>query len=113
MEARVRGMGESESDIDARTRRLIRAVDGDLRRHLGLGRLGVELVGDLYVRVRDVLARERSVAPGTDGDENQLVDDLALAIFMSVVADEAHEAGGPDLLVGLRRSLSRALRDER
>lgn len=96
-------------EINSRARHLIRAAEGDLRRYLGLERLGVELVGELYIRVRNVLVRNLQDEAGDSLSTVQLIDDLALAIFLAVVQNEARDSEAPNLLVGLRRSLTRAL----
>lgn len=106
-------MARAESGIDSRARWLLHATEGDLKKHLGTSRLEVDLVGELYVRIREVLARGAPAAPGQQLDRAQLVDDLALAVYLAVVANDPRHSAGPDLLVELRRSLGAAIREDR
>jgi hypothetical protein len=97
-------------EIDRLARRLIRAAEPGIREHLGLTRLDVDLVGDLYVRIRNILIRNRTEQASPMDDLSGLVDEIALTIFMTSVADDAGAKAEPELLVELRRSLETVLK---
>lgn len=105
-------MARADSSVDVKARLLLHATEGDLRKHLGSPRLDVDLVGDLYVRIRDVLARAEPAGPERHHHAEQLVDDLALAVYLAVVAKDSRHAAGPGLLVELRRSLEKAITED-
>lgn len=102
-------MDRTSRDLDRRVRTLIRSVEPDLRRHLGVEQLDRELVSDLYLRLRAVLATV--VSDGGEAAVSWLVECLALTIYLVIVARSESVEAPPDLLVSLRRTLGQ-LSDE-
>ncbi len=96
-------MERAEQDLDCKVRRLIRAVEPDLRHHLAIERLDRELVSDLYWRLRTVLESARRPS-----SEALTPERLALVVFMVLVARPNGAEISPALLVSLRRTLARA-----
>lgn len=66
------------TDLDLVARRLIVAVQDDVVRWCDVPRLEPELVGALYVRLRDILR--------TSPADDDLLDELALAVYLTVSA---------------------------
>lgn len=100
-------MDRTSGNLDRRVRTLIQSVEPDLRRHLKVERLDRELVSDLYLRLRAVLA---TVCP--EGDEaavSWLVECLALTTYLVIVARSEGVEAPPGLLVSLRRSIGQLL----
>lgn len=89
---------------------LIRAAEADLRDHLGVDQLSLDLVGDLYLDLQRVLSREGNLRKIHPDDVSRIVDELALTIFLSVAVEDSEDQPTPDLLVALRRSLVVALK---
>lgn len=95
-------MSHSPKGIDLLARRLIRAAEEDLRSWLVVGQLDHELLGALYLRLLEVL--ERSDAPNDD-----TVEELALAIYLTASAWQSKSNASVDLLVSLRCEISKTL----
>ena len=99
--------GELRS-VDRCTRRLILAVEPDLRAHLGPVLLDSGLVADLYIRLRDLLtAHGREVLAA--GSRRDLAEELALTLYLVVLTCQPGGEVEPDLLISLRESLLAAL----
>jgi hypothetical protein len=96
-------MSRSPNGLDLLARRLMRAAEEDLRSWLGVAQLDHELLGALYLRLREVL--ERSAKP----DDDDTVQELALAIYLTASAWQSKSDAPVDLLVSLRREISKTL----
>jgi hypothetical protein len=107
MRSRSPGPGEFRS-VDGRARRLIRAVERDLRAHLGPELLDSGLVADLYLRLRELLAERGQEAVPLES-RRDLAEQMALTLYLAVSMRQSVE---PTLLVSLRESLQGALRGE-
>ena len=100
----LRGIGDREmppesQEIDGWTRKILRAVEPDLRRHLGHDRLDEPLVSDLYLAVRkNLTAAGLSRALSRPG----LTEDLAMTIYMVSVS---RSDVAPALLASVTRTL--------
>lgn len=97
--------------INHQARRLIRATEEELRSHLGPKGLSLDLLGEIYIRIQDVLARSGGAERTSAQDRARLVDELALSIYLVAAADEAGSAAAPKLLPNLRRALTEALKE--
>lgn len=89
--------------LDRLARRLIQAVEKDVRGFLGVPRLEQELVGILYLRLRNLVD-----SCETDG----AVDELALAIFLTVSAWQSPADPPVDLLPSLHQTIGATLAAE-
>jgi hypothetical protein len=107
MPSRLPKPGELRS-ADRRARRLIRAVEPDLRAHLEPVLLDSGLVADLYVRLRELLAAHDEEAAGA-GSRRDLAEELALTLYLVVSTRQPGGEVEPELLVSLRESLMVAL----
>lgn len=88
-------MKSNLQQLDRRVRHLIRAVEPQLREHLGVSKLDRSLVSDLYLRLREALSR---------GETSP--EELALTIYLVAMAAGAGQGPDPELLVALRRRLA-------
>lgn len=95
-------MTRSPKGIDLLARRLMRAAEEDLRSWLAVSQLDHELLGALYLRLLEVL--EHSDAPDDD-----TVEELTLAIYLTASAWQSKSDAPVDLLVALRREISKTL----
>jgi hypothetical protein len=95
-------MRHSHEDPDLLVRRLMRAAEEDLRSWLVVRQLDHELLGVLYLRLLEVL--ERSELPN-----DETVEELALAIYLTASAWQTKSDAPVDLLVSLRSGISRTL----
>jgi hypothetical protein len=102
--------GELRS-VDRRARRLIRAVEPDLRAHLGSVLLDSGLVADLYIRLRELLAAHGQETEAA-GSPRDLAEELALTLYLFVSTRQPGGEVEPDLLVSLRESLLAVLSSE-
>ncbi len=110
MTSRLLRPGELRS-VDRRARRLIRAVEPDLRAHLEPALLDSGFVADLYIRLRELLAAHDEEAAGA-GSRRDLAEELALTLYLVVSTRQPGGDVEPDLLVALRESLLAALGGE-
>lgn len=94
-------MERAAQDLDRRVRDLIQRVEPDLRHHLDTDRLDRDLVSELYLRLRAVLADGRRPLG------RSLTERLALIVFLVIVARSDGGEVPPALLVSLRRTLAR------
>jgi hypothetical protein len=95
-------MRHSPERSDLLARRLMRAAEEDLRSWLVVARLDHELLGALYLRLLEVI--ERSQVPDDD-----TVEELALAIYLTASAWQTKSDAPVDLLVSLRSGISKTL----
>lgn len=102
-------MSTTEPNLDFLSRRLIQAAKGDLGAYLGSAALEQELVGALYSLVRDVLRQWHPPATLGAQEKGKLVDELALAIYLTAAAWQSADAHTLELLPSLRRTLAIAL----
>lgn len=75
-----------------------------LRHRLGVPELDPGLLGDLYVRLREVLASGN----GQECSDPWATPDLALTIYLVLASHPLGSGPRPDLLVSLRRTLTRS-----
>ena len=94
-------MDRAAPDLDRKVRDLIRRVEPDLRDHLSTDHLDRELVSELYLRLRAVLADRRPPL------SQSLSERLAFVVFLVVVARSECGTVPPALLASLRRTLVR------
>lgn len=90
--------------IDEQARRLVAAVSETARTELHIATLGPRALSDLYLRVR-----ERLRQLGASGAREELVDDLALTVYLAWLPED--DPPGPDLLVAVKAAVARALRE--
>lgn len=90
--------------LDEVARRLVRDSEEDLRRFLGVAQLEPALVTSLYLHVRSVIER---------CDEESVVDELVLALYLSASAWQPAEELPVDLLAALHSVITRTLQTER
>ena len=97
-------------NTDLLARRLIRAVEPELRRHFGMDRLDNDFVGELYVRLRELLVQGNG---GVDEVEThrELVDEFAMTTYLVVATRQPGHQAAPELLVSLRRLLRSEIDD--
>lgn len=102
----------SKTDLDLWSRQLLRAAAPDLRRALGVERLDRSLVSEIYLRVLEVLSRLEG-SPGEEATRaEELVEELALAIYLATAANRLENGAKPELLASLQRTLARAVTRE-
>lgn len=104
-------MKRSVQELDRVSRRLVRGVEKTLRDHLGPGEVDRELVGDLYLRIRGVLAGSGKKSDAGSSSANGILDDLAIAVYMATVARKSGDWSPPDLIVSLRETIRAALQE--
>jgi len=94
--------------VDRLARRLMRAIEPELRVHLGEALHDRGLIGELYLRVRDLLAArgQGCLGPGEDRD---LAEEVAWILYLVVSTHAPAGERGPALLVALQDSLLTAL----
>lgn len=91
------------STLDHVARRVVRDSEADLRRFLGVDRLEPELVALIYLHVRGVVERCH---------EDEAVDELALAIYLTAAAWHSNPEPPVDLITELHGVISRVLKTE-
>lgn len=96
-------MTRASKGLDLLARLLIRGAEENLRSWLGVAQLDHELLGALYLRLREVLQRS-----STPIDEDT-VQELALAIYLTASAWQSKSDAPVDLLVSLQREISKTL----
>jgi hypothetical protein len=89
------------TDLDLAARRVIFAVQADVVRWCEMRQLDPELVGALYVRVRDILRRSPT--------DEELIDELALAVYLTVSAWTADTDRIASILPDLRRDIAESM----
>jgi cytochrome c5 len=87
-------------------RRVIRAAEEDLRRWIGPAQLDNDFLAALYLRVRE--AFERSCP----GDNDAIVDDVALVIYLTASAWQPGNAPPLALLSSLHQVIGKTLEEE-
>lgn len=97
-------MDRATYDHDRRAREVLQAVAPLLRHRLGVPELDPDLVGDLYLRLRDALA----YGDARGGAEAATAPDLAWTIYLVLASHPLGSGPRPDLLVSLRRTLARS-----
>lgn len=105
-------MRTASTNLDHQARYLIRVAEPELRKHLGVRRLGLDLVGELYVCIQDVLQLTCERAATGPHNTKQVVDEIALQMYLvAAAATESEAPAGPELLPALQRVLSGAMND--
>jgi len=94
-------MVPGSQEIDRWTRKILQAVEPDLRRHLGPDGLDQRLVSDLYLAVRENLT-----GAGLSGNLSKpgFAEDLAMAIY---VVSVSRSDVSPALLASVNRTMER------
>lgn len=95
--------------VDEFTKRLLRAAAPDLQRSLGVRRLNRELLGEIYLRLREVLGRFEGPLRQEALRQADIVDELALTIYMVASTYDPGRQPSPELLSPLARALDGAL----
>jgi hypothetical protein len=95
-------MRRSSEEPDLLVRRVIRAAEEDLRSWLVVGHLDHEFLGALYLRLLEVMERSRTL-------DDDTVEELALAIYITASAWQTKIDAPVDLLVSLRSGISKTL----
>lgn len=104
---RLRLMPAAMTELDIVARRLIRASEGDLRRWIGVARLDNDLLGTLYLRVRELLEQ------GQEADDDDLAEDVTLTMYLTAAAWKMRDDPQLELLPALRQMLSSILANDR
>jgi len=89
-------------ELDAVARRLIRASEEGLRRWIGVTQLENDLLGSLYLRVREVLDRETW--------DDEMVEDLTLTIYLTASAWHTCDEPPLQFLSRLHETIAETLR---
>lgn len=97
-----RSMNPPPKTLDLLARRIMRAAEEDLRHWLGIAQLDHELLGELYIRVRETLER----CPMTDRAD---VEELALTIYLTASAWQSKSEAPVELLLSLHQVIERTL----
>jgi len=98
------------ASLDDRARRVIVAVQRDLREVLRDGQLEGSLVGQMYLRVRDALQQWETRGDLQSQSDEALIDELALSVYLTAGAWGAVEPDAPlHLIADLQQSIARAL----
>ncbi len=97
-------MRPSANTLDLLARQVIRAGEEDLRRGLGDVQIDRELLGALYLRVREVLER-------SDTDDVATAEELAMAIYFTASAWQPNGDAPVELLMSLHQVVSRTLEE--
>ena|SRR6266498_6128729 len=97
-------MRPSANTLDLLARQVIRAGEEDLRRGLGDVQIDRELLGALYLRVREVLER-------SDTDDVATAEELAMAIYFTASAWQPNGDTPVELLMSLHQVVSRTLEE--
>jgi hypothetical protein len=97
----------NERNAEQQARRVVRNVEPDLCRHLGVSRLDPDFVAELYIRVREELLRSSSGGAVT-GDEDSS-SSLALTIFLVTTSQQEGSVVSPELIPRLETVIARTL----
>lgn len=81
-------------------RKLVRAVQEDLRLWLNVPRLEPELIANLYLRIRDILRRDGAL------------DELALAVYLTATAWQPSAPESASVIPTLRRDLETVINEK-
>ena len=94
-------MQQQGQALDVVARRLIRASEEGLRHWMGVSRLDTDLLGALYLRVREVLDRDK-------WDED-IVEDITLTMFLTASAWQSCDEPSLDVLTTLHEVIGKTL----
>lgn len=90
-------------ELDSCSRRLIEAISGDLRSWFEPAQFEPELIGALYVRLRQILER------WPQGSDEELIEELALTVYLTAAAwdpaNQPHLASLDSFRVNIARAL--------
>ncbi|MEO6487687.1 MAG: hypothetical protein ABIO78_07095 [Thermoanaerobaculia bacterium] len=89
---------------------LIRASAPMLRQWLGAARLDQSLIGTLYLRQRSILENWYATVAGDNHSHEQLVEQLAVAIYLTAAAWQTGSQPDVRLLSSLREIVAARLR---
>ncbi len=103
----LRSVAAAMTELDIVARRMIRASEADLRRWIGVARLDNDLLGTLYLRVRELLEQ------GQDTDDDDLAEDVTLTMYLTAAAWKMRDDPQLELLPALRQMLSSILANDR
>jgi hypothetical protein len=95
-------MRPSPNGLDLLARHVILAAEEDLRRSLRGVHLDAELLGALYLRVREVLER-------SGVDDAATAEELAMSIYFTATAWQPNGDAPVDLLLSLHGVISKTL----
>jgi hypothetical protein len=92
--------------LDVVARRMIRAAEEGLRRWIGVRQIDNDLLGTLYLRVREVLEG------GQSSDDDGLVEDIKLTIYLTASAWQSGGEPPLDFLSSLHQVIARTLSED-
>jgi hypothetical protein len=95
-------MRPSPNGLDLLARHVILAAEEDLRRSLRDVQLDPELLGTLYLRVREVLER-------SELEDIATAEELAMAIYFTASAWQPNSEAPVEILLSLHQVISRTL----
>lgn len=90
-------------ELDVVARRLIRASEEGLRRWLGVPQLENDLLGTLYLRVREVLGQANG------SDEDALIEDVTLTIYLTASAWHSRDESPVQFLSSLHEVIAKTI----
>lgn len=99
-------MTQPSQPIDVLARRVIRAAEEGLRHWIGAGQIDNDLLGTLYLRVREVL--ENGQSPDRDG----LVEDVTLIIYLTASAWQSCGEPPLEFLSSLHQAIAKTLSED-
>lgn len=99
-------MKEASHALDLLARRLMHATEEDLRRWLQVTQLDYELLGTLYLRVRETLERAEPVL------DDDAIEELVLTIYLTASAWQSRSEAPTDVLLSLRSAIAETLNHE-
>lgn len=102
-------MAYESTELDQQVRMLIRASEPVLRHWLGVPRLDQALIGTLYLSQRGILEHWQMTVAGDDRSHKQLVEQLAVGIYMTAAAWQTASQPDVRLLSSLREIVAAGL----
>lgn len=96
-------------EIDDWTKRIVSLAAPDIRSAVGSENLGPELVNEVCLQVRDVIAHSAQAWPREALRDPSRIEQMAMAIYVAVAASDTPRGVAPSLLTSLKSNLGRAL----
>lgn len=102
-------MSKDATKLDRQARMLIQASEPLLRHWLGVSSLDRTLIGTLYLRQRRILEHWYVTETSDERSQRNLVEQLAVAMFMTATAWQTAAQPAVDLLSSLREIVAAGL----
>jgi len=102
-------MTYESTQLDGQARMLIRASAPMLRQWLGTAQLDPSLIGTLYLRQRSVLENWSLTGGADDHSHKQLIEQLAVAIYLTAAAWQTELQPDVSFLSSLREIVAAGL----